>query len=139
MRSLHRSIVPLGALLLVCTSCYVRTRPAGPREHREAPPPREHREAPPATTSGTQGAVSTPDLTFRLSGTHARPGQDIRLYLSQPVAVEVYYNGKIMPKRVEDDGSTLVVTIPGDAQSGYFELEWQGRRYRAAMPLNVVP
>jgi hypothetical protein len=50
--------------------------------------------------------------------------------------VKVFFNGRPMPKKVYND--TLVVTIPSTANSGYFEVEWQGRRYRSNR-VNVVP
>jgi len=49
----------------------------------------------------------------------------------------VFFDGRPLPKKVMQGGRQLVVTIPGDARSGYFELEHRGERYRAKQIFRV--
>jgi hypothetical protein len=78
-------------------------------------------------------------LTFTFSPTNGPAGSDVELYLSAAVQVEVYYEGRVLPKRVLAEGRTLRVTIPGDAVSGYFELRWDGQSVRATEQFSVTP
>jgi len=99
--------------------------------HR-APPaqqPKVHR-APPAPNS----------LSFIVAPDRARRGQEVELILSRRVPnVTVFYDGRPLPKKVLDGGKVLVVTVPGDAISHrFFELEFNGRRFRASKPLILI-
>ncbi len=83
--------------------------------------------------------VTQPSLTFTFSPTSGPAGSDVELSLSAPIAVTVYYEGRVLPKVVTDGGRTLRVTIPGDASSGYFELRWNGQSVRASQQFTVTP
>jgi hypothetical protein len=80
-----------------------------------------------------------PPLSFTFNPTSGPAGSDVELYLSNPVPVTVYYEGRVLPKAVLAGGSTLRVTIPGDASSGYFELRWDGQSVRATQQFIVTP
>ena len=81
-----------------------------------------------------------PTLSVRLGSVSARRGNEVRLYLSPPrTNIEVYFNGRILPKKVLNRGSVIVVTVPATANSGFFEVSWAGRRFRANRVLNVLP
>jgi hypothetical protein len=91
------------------------------------------------TETVTVNVTSEPPLTFTFSPTSGNPGSDVELYLSRAVeGVTVYYNDRVLPKRVLDGGSRLRVTIPGDASSGYFELQWDGQSVRASQQFVVT-
>jgi hypothetical protein len=79
-----------------------------------------------------------PALTFRFAPTVARRGSEVTLFLDPPrQGVSVFYNGRPMPKRVFEGGKRIVVTVPADARSGYFELEYDSERFRAKKRLRV--
>jgi hypothetical protein len=80
-----------------------------------------------------------PPLSFTFSPGSGPAGSDVELYLSAAEQVEVYYEGRVLPKRVSADGRTLTVTIPGNASSGYFELRWDGQSVRASQQFVVTP
>lgn len=65
-------------------------------------------------------------------------GEEVTLYLNEAVAVLVTYNGQPLPKKVFSGGKVLVVTVPGNAVSGYLELSWDGKSLRAEEPLTVI-
>ncbi|MBW2735665.1 MAG: hypothetical protein JRH20_25045, partial [Deltaproteobacteria bacterium] len=44
-----------------------------------------------------------------------------------------------LPKRSFNRGRRIVVTIPADARSGFFEVEFKGRRYRGSRRFRVLP
>jgi|GEM_PF-2638101 large repetitive protein len=73
-----------------------------------------------------------PELSFTVAPTAARRGSEVTLNLTPArLGTAVYYNGRLLPKKVLNNGRTMIVTIPGDARSGYFEVEYKGRRYRS--------
>jgi hypothetical protein len=76
-------------------------------------------------------------LTFTFSPTSGPVASEVELYLSAPIPVEVYYEGRVLPKVVTDGGMTLRVTIPADATSGYFELRWDGQSVRASEQFTI--
>ena len=79
-----------------------------------------------------------PEVAFTFSPQTARRGNEVTLQLTPGrQSVTVFFNGRPLPKKVLAGGRTLVVTVPGDARSGYFELEYNGRRYRADRVLRV--
>jgi hypothetical protein len=79
-----------------------------------------------------------PALEFTFAPKRIRRGSEVTLFLTPPrQGVMVYYNGRPLPKKVLAGGARIVVTIPSDARSGHFELEFKGRRYRAAQTLRV--
>ncbi|MCC6749227.1 MAG: IPT/TIG domain-containing protein [Deltaproteobacteria bacterium] len=78
------------------------------------------------------------ELTFHFSPVEAAAGSDVTIRLSRAEpAATIWYNGRPLPKRVLHGGRTFVVTVPGDATSGYFELEVSGRKWRATQQLTV--
>ncbi|MGD8813552.1 MAG: hypothetical protein PVI78_03665 [Anaerolineales bacterium] len=98
-------------------------------------------ETPTSTPTRTSTSTRTPPpaLSFTFSPTSGPAGSDVELYLSSPVPVDVYYEGRVLPKVVLAGGSTLRVTIPGSASSGYFELRWDGQSVRATVQFTVTP
>jgi len=67
--------------------------------------------APPDRSAAERAAARRLDLRHRLA--HARAAWDRRAPLRQPaLRVEVYYNGRLLPKRVLNEGRVLVVTVP---------------------------
>ncbi len=98
----------------------------------------------PAATTPTPSAVrtNTPSiqLTFTIEPNPARRGEEVQLNLSSAIeGATVYFNGKPLPKKVLANGRTYVVTVPGDATSGFFEIEWSGGRVTSSQRLNVLP
>ncbi len=83
--------------------------------------------------------VTQPSLTFTFSPTSGPAGSDVELYLSAPIPVTVYFNGQALPKVVTNGGKTLRVTIPGNASSGYFELQWDSQSVSASEQFVVAP
>lgn len=83
--------------------------------------------------------VPPPEVAFRFGPHAGRRGSEVTLFLSPPRRyVSVYYDGRLLPKRVLRNGAQVIVTIPGDARSGYFEVEYRGRRYRARRRFRVL-
>ena len=79
-----------------------------------------------------------PELSFTVAPMTARRGSEVTLTLTPArLGTAVYYNGRLLPKKVLNNGQTMIVTIPGDARSGFFEVEYQGRRYRSPGRINV--
>lgn len=82
--------------------------------------------------------VPKPAIEFDFSPKAQRRGREVTLTLNPPtLAVTVFFNGRPLPKRTLDNGARVVITIPGDARSGYLEVEFKGERYRAAKQLRV--
>jgi hypothetical protein len=82
--------------------------------------------------------AAPPEVAFRVAPLRVYRGGEVTLFLTPPRRyVSVYYNGRLLPKRVLRNGAQLVVTIPADAKSGYFEIEYRGRRYRAKSRVRV--
>jgi hypothetical protein len=98
---------------------------------------------PTATSTPTKRPTPTktpaPTLSFTFSPTSGPVGSDVTLYLSTAIPVTVYYEGRVLSKRVLAGGTALLVTIPGDASSGYFELRWDGQSVRATQQFVVTP
>jgi hypothetical protein len=91
------------------------------------------------TETVTVNVASPPPLNFTFSPTSGPPGSDVELYLSRAVeGVTVYFGGRVLPKVVLDGGSRLRVTIPGDATSAYFELQWDGQSASASQQFVVT-
>ena len=73
-----------------------------------------------------------PALTVTLSTTTATRGSEINIYVNPARApLIVYYRGRVLPKKTDPSGTVLTVTIPADAASGHFEVEWGGQRFRS--------
>jgi len=138
---MKRLILATAALGLLGSSCYVHHHRHPHHRPPPPPPPREHRSAPPAPEQPVPAPTPPPAPAYgcQLTTGNARAGDEVTLRCSAPGRVEVYYNGRILPKVVKDSGQTIVLTVPGDATSGYFEVEWNGRRYRVNPMLNIVP
>ncbi len=82
--------------------------------------------------------VPKPAIEFDFSPKVQRRGREVTLTLNPPtLAITVFFNGRPLPKRTLNNGARVVITIPGDARSGYLELEFKGERYKAAKKLRV--
>lgn len=80
-----------------------------------------------------------PELEFTFAPTAGRRGSEVTLFLSPPTqVVMVYFDGRPLPKKVLEAGRRLVITVPSDARSGYFEIEHRGQRYRAKQIFRVT-
>jgi len=78
-----------------------------------------------------------PEIEFTFTPMSGKRGSEVTLIVTPPRQVMVFYDGRPLPKRVFQGGRRLVVTVPGDARTGFFELELEGRRYRAKRPFRV--
>jgi hypothetical protein len=79
-----------------------------------------------------------PLLAFTVTPLKARRGGEVTLTLTPPrMGVSVLLDGRPLPHKVLGGGKRLVVTVPSDAKSGYFEVEYKGRRYKAPKKLRV--
>ena len=79
-----------------------------------------------------------PEVAFKVVPQSGRRGSEVTLLLTPPrQEVLVVFNDRPLPKKVLQGGARIVVTIPGDARTGFFELEYNGRRYRAEKPFKV--
>jgi hypothetical protein len=79
-----------------------------------------------------------PDVEFTFAPPAGRRGSEVTLTLTPPRQdVMVYFDGRPLPKKVLARGRRIVITIPSDARTGYFELELKGRRYRANQVFRV--
>ena len=93
---------------------------------------------PPSITASP--SISASPFTFTFTPNPAKRGTDVEIRPS--VAMEnavVYFNGQALPKKVQANGRSLIVTVPANAESGYFELANLGIRIRAADKLNILP
>ena len=118
MRRMLRSFWLLAALALLgfagCISLYPPPPPSPP---------------PPAPVSFSCQVV--PD--------HAARGQEIKIHLQPPSEyVTIRYNGRPIPKQVLSGGATFIVTVPGNAVSGAFEIEVAGRTIPCRPKLTVT-
>jgi hypothetical protein len=79
-----------------------------------------------------------PELEFSFAPMVGRRGSEVTLTLTPPrQGVMVFFDGRPLPKKVLAGGRRIVVTIPSDARTGYFELELRGRRFRAERVFRV--
>jgi hypothetical protein len=102
--------------------------PPPPSSEVEQPPAPGRQPPPPGRTHRAPPAPRQPALVVRVTPTRGRPGQQVTLHLTpfrSPVTVT--FNGRPLPKKTA--GNSLKVTVPGNAVSGTFEVEWEGRRY----------
>lgn len=83
--------------------------------------------------------IPRPGLTFTVNPERARRGEEVVLYLSEKrYDVMVLYNGRPLPKKTTHDGQVVTVTIPGNAESGFFELAWNGHSVQASKRFIVL-
>jgi len=80
--------------------------------------------------------VTYDEFKFSVSPKRAKPGQDITLTLSPPIRdkYEVFFGTRgPLPKRVQSEGSKVVITVPGDTSSGdyYLEIRYGGRQVKS--------
>lgn len=79
-----------------------------------------------------------PEVSFTVAPAHGPRGSEVALTLSPPrQEVTVFFNGRPLPKKVYQRGKRIVVTVPADAHTGYFEVEYNNRRYRAPKKFRV--
>jgi hypothetical protein len=82
--------------------------------------------------------VPKPPVEFTFHPETARRGGEVTLFLTPPRPnITVFYNGRPLPKKVLAGGRRIVITIPGDGRSGFFEIEFNEKRYRAKKRLRV--
>lgn len=79
-----------------------------------------------------------PLMRFSFAPQKIKRGNEVTLSLD-PASTDasVYFAGRPLPQRTLAGGKKLIVTIPSDAKSGYFEVEYKGRKYRAQKKLMV--
>ena len=79
-------------------------------------------------------------FTFTFSPAQARWGEQVEIQVPfSAESVTVYLNGVPLPKRVNEGGRTIRITIPSGAKTGYLELERNGQRARASEPIQIAP
>lgn len=79
------------------------------------------------------------ELAVTVEPSVARRGYEVvvRVYPFYP-QVAVSFNGRPVPIKPSPAGDSWIVTIPTDANSGFFEVAWNGRRFRSNF-VNVTP
>lgn len=76
-------------------------------------------------------------ITFTIEPNPAKRGDEVQLNLSSAIeGATIYFNDKPLPKKTLANGKTFVITVPGDATSGYIEIVWSGGRM--TQKLNVL-
>ncbi|HME41851.1 MAG TPA: hypothetical protein VKF36_02095 [Syntrophorhabdales bacterium] len=79
-------------------------------------------------------------FTFTFSPTQARWGEQVEIQVPfSAESVTVYLNGMPLPKKLNEGGRTIRITIPSGAKTGYLELERRGERTRASEPIAISP
>ena len=79
-------------------------------------------------------------FTFTFSPPQARWGEQVEIQVPfSAESVTVYLNGTPLPKRLNEGGRTIRVTIPSGAKTGYLELERDGSRARASEHILIGP
>jgi hypothetical protein len=59
-------------------------------------------------------------------------GSEVKVYVTPArTPLIVRFNKRVLPFRMDASGKVLTVTIPDDATSGFFEVEWKRKRYRS--------
>ena len=77
-------------------------------------------------------------FSFTFSPTQARWGDGVEIQVPfSAESVTVYLNGMPLPKKLNEDGRTIRITIPSGAKTGYLELEREG--IRASAPISINP
>lgn len=88
------------------------------------PPPRYQQPAPPPPAVGST-------LTVTAEFPQVKRGSELRLFLNMEVPVSVYFNGRLVTKKVNAASRRiLTVNVPTDVASGYWEVEYNGQRAR---------
>lgn len=93
--------------------------------------------SPAAPQTDQQAAPIEEPLLFTFYPESGAHGTEVSINLNRPADVTVYYDGKVMPKKVTNDGYTFVVTIPVGARTAYFELKGDGINLKASKPFTV--
>jgi len=80
-----------------------------------------------------------PEIAFEFSPKKGRRGSEVTLTINPPHQdILVFFDGRPLPKKTLQAGRRVVVVIPSDApRSGYFEVEYNERRYKAEKPFKV--
>ena len=80
-----------------------------------------------------------PEIVFEFSPKQGRRGSEVTLTIDPPhQEIMVFFDGRPLPKKTLQGGRRVVVVIPSDApRSGYFEVEYNERRYKAEKPFRV--
>ncbi|MCA9669702.1 MAG: IPT/TIG domain-containing protein [Myxococcales bacterium] len=79
-----------------------------------------------------------PELSFRFAPLKVKRGDEVTIFV-RPArqGVTIFFNDRPLPSRTFGGGQRHVVTIPADARSGYLEVSYRGRQYRAKKKLRV--
>ncbi len=109
-----------------------------PPPEEEPPAPPEDFNPPPSEPPHPHGHMhrappvdAAPAFTVRVVPDHARPGEEVKLYITPfPETLTIYFNGKTLPKRTYDRRS-YIVPVPGTAPSGVFTVEAFGQRVQS--------
>ena len=79
-----------------------------------------------------------PEIAFEFSPQKGRRGSEVTLTIDPPhQEILVFFDGRPLPKKTLQGGRRVVVVIPSDARTGYFEVEYNDRRYKAERPYKV--
>ncbi len=79
-----------------------------------------------------------PELEFSFSPQKGRRGSEVTLTIDPPhQEIMIFFGERPLPKKTLQGGKRVVVTIPSDARTGHFEVDYNGRRYRAEKPFKV--
>jgi len=125
MKRLLKSFWLLAALALLTFAACIPLYPPPP----PPPPPPPGPGAPPAPAA----------FTCELVPDHAARGQEIEIHLRPPrEIVSIFYNGRPIPKIVKSGGAIFIVTVPGDAVSGAFEIQVEGKTIPCQPHLTVT-
>ncbi len=79
-----------------------------------------------------------PEIEFDFAPKRGRRGSEVTLSINPPhQEVLIFFDGRPLPKKTLQGGRRVVVTIPSDARTGYFEVEYNDRRYKAPQVFKV--
>lgn len=79
-----------------------------------------------------------PEIVFDFNPKRGPRGSEVTLTIDPPQQdVLILFDERPLPKKTLQAGRQVVVTIPGDARDGFFEVEYNGRRYRAKEAFKV--
>lgn len=93
-----------------------------------------------AAGTNRQEKHTSESFIFTFSPARARWGEQVEIQVPfSAESVTVYLNGMPLPKRLNEGGRTIRITIPSGAKTGYLELERNGARTHASEPISINP